>query len=277
MKTRNTIHRASIRPSWMTGFTVLAGLVICGLLLGIGKLRELYLEQCVLRDFDRQITIHTGEMVRAEVIAGIMGLKPGVNLAEIDYAKKRADVLKAIPNLRNIRFHRQLPDGLTIDAEERIPVARLLLKNQSKNTGMVVDSEGIAFRYFKKTQLLPIIREAGPRATPLGLRVTDAARAAIVLIDTMHDPEFQSLGLLEIDATHPDYLLVTVNTGLNYSLLKLAWEGMFARPTPASHTALTRQLVHFKQALASPVGSSATLWNATEPGRVYAKPKGRFR
>lgn len=254
---------------------VVAGLLLAGLFIGYEKLRGLWLEQAVIRDMDRQVAIASGKMVKAEVIAESFGLRPGANLALIDYRQKREETLATIANLKDLRVRRHLPDRVSIDFEERVPVARLGLKGQRKDTGNVVDADGVVFRCFRNTQLLPIVREGARASAVVGKRVASRTRAALKFIDVCHNPEFQEIGILEVDTSNPDYLLATINAGMNYTRLKLAWEGM-DNPSPASDAALHRQLTHLKQAIASGIGSNAVIWNATEPGHIYADTKGKL-
>lgn len=274
MKT-NKIQHSGKRITRVTVTIILAAIALICLFLGFEKLRDLWLEQCVIRDMESQVVINAGKMVNAEVIAEKFGLKPGANLALIDYRRAREETLGSIANLRDIRIRRQLPDKITITTEERVPVARIGLRGKRKDSGRVVDADGVVFRYFRNTQLLPIIREASALGTGIGKRVPARVQAALLFIDVAHNPEFQDLGILDIDTSNPDHLSATINTGVSYARLQLAWEGMDS-VTPASRAALTRQLTHLKQAIQSQVGSNAVLWIATEPNRVYADTKGKL-
>lgn len=274
MKTNKIQHNKRKGVLIATG-VALTGILLLALFVGFEKLRDLWLEQCLVRDMDRQVTIHAGKMVKSEVIAEKFGLQTGANLALIDYQAKRAETLASIPNLRDIRIRRHLPDRVTIDIEERVPVARIGLRGQKKDAGKVVDMDGVVFRYFRNTQLLPIIRENSAPGTAIGKRVPARILSALQFIDVSHNPEFQDIGILDIDTASPDYLFATINTGSNYARLKLAWEGMDTI-SPASRASLTRQLTHLKQAIFSRIGSNAVLWNATEPGRIYADTKGKL-
>ena len=89
-----------------------------GVLLGYEKLRALWLEQCVVRNFSEQVEIVAGTMVKADVIAGEFGLKNGANLALIDFDERRRAVLKKIPNLKAVSIARRMPDKVAIVTEE---------------------------------------------------------------------------------------------------------------------------------------------------------------
>ena len=274
MKTNKIKHHGRSTTIVIVG-VILAALTIFALYIGYEKLRALWLEQCIVRDMERQVTISSGKMVKADAIAKIFGIHPGANLALIDYRKKREETLATIANLRDLRVKRRLPDCVTIDIEERVPVARMGLRGQRKTTGRIVDAEGVVFRYFRNTELLPIILESSAPGTAIGRHVSKRAKAALEFIDVCHNPEFQTIGILEIDLSSPDYLLATINTGSNYAKLKLAWDDM-DDPTPASRADLTRRLTHLKQAIGTRIGSNSEVWNATEPDCVYADTKGKL-
>lgn len=264
----------------LTGLGVaLVVATVIGLSIGYEKLHRLWIEQCEIKSMERQVSISSGKMVKADVIAGVFGLKLGANLALIDFEAKRADALSKIPNLREIRVQRHLPNRVVIDFEEREPIARLSLRGQKGASAKVADSEGVVFYCARGTQLLPIIREAASPGTAVGKRLANRAQAALRLIEACHESAFQELGILEIDVGEPDWLRATINTGSNYAQLKLAWEGMDEPATPASRTSLNRQLTHLRDAIRTHIGDGAVIWNATDlssPGRIYADTKGKL-
>ena len=254
-------------------------LVTAGLALGYDKLRGIWLEQCVIRDMDRQVSVESGEMVKADVIAENLGLRTGGNLATIDFKEKREALLRKVPNLRDIRIRRFLPDRVSVTIEERKPVARVGVLKRKTDTGKVADAEGMVFFCARGTKLLPVILEKTAPGTSAGHRLENRAQSALRLICACHDTEFQELGILDVDITHPDWLLATINTGSSYARLKIAWEGMDAPETPDSHASLVRQLTHLRDAIRTHVGDGAVIWNATDysyPGRIYADTKGKL-
>lgn len=258
---------------------VVLALVTAGLALGYNKLRDLWLEQCVIRDMDRQVSVESGEMVKADVIAENLGLRTGGNLATIDFKEKREALLRKVPNLRDIRIRRFLPDRVSVTIEERKPIARVGVLKRKTDTGKVADAEGMVFFCARGTKLLPVILEKPAQGTSAGHRLENRAQSALRLICACHDTEFQELGILDVDITHPDWLLATINTGSSYARLKIAWEGMDAPETPDSHASLVRQLTHLRDAIRTHVGDGAVIWNATDysyPGRIYADTKGKL-
>lgn len=257
---------------------VLVAITGIGIMVGYEKLRELWQEQCVIRNFDDQVTIEAGKMVKADVIAGIFGLKTGANLATIDFEERRAVALEKIPNLKNLRVSRILPDRVTIAIEERTPIARLNIRGRKADTGKVVDANGVVFFCARGTQLLPAILEPNPPGTAAGKTLGNRANAALRLIEACRESEFQELSLLDVSIAEKDYLSATLNTGTTYSTLKIAWEDM-DEATPSSRASLSRQLTHLRDAIRSRVGDGAVIWNATDfssPGRIYADLKGKL-
>ena len=274
----NRVERSGRRSAYAIIALVVIAAIATGVLLGYEKLRDMWLEQCIVRDFNEQVEIVAGTMVKADVIAGEFGLKNGANLALIDFDAKRKAILEKIPNLKAVSIARRMPDKVAIVTEERVPIARMDIHGSRKTSGKVVDSEGVVFMCQRGTRLLPVVREPIAPGTPPGRRLAGRTRAALELIETCRDGEFQELGILEVDASSPDYLLATL--GANYTKLKIAWEGMDQDSTPASRASLKRQLKHLVQAMRSRVGEDAVVWNATDfskPGRIYADTKGKLK
>ena len=91
MKT-NKIERKGKMPMVVTAIAALAllgvGTVVC-----YDKLKALYLEQCVITNLAEQVSITSGKMVKADVIAENLGLRKGANLATIDFSEKRRELL----------------------------------------------------------------------------------------------------------------------------------------------------------------------------------------
>ena len=230
------------------------------------RLVELYHEQCVITDMAEQVEITSGKMVKPDVIAENMGLRVGANLAEIDFTKKREEILKKIPTLRTISVLRILPGKVRIVAEERSPVAKLSIRGQRRTTGRVVDSEGMVFLCQRGTQLLPTISEPLPPGTQPGHHIKSRAAAAIQLIDVCRNPEFSGLGVQDVDISKADYLLATLG---DYSRLKIAWDDM-DKPSAKSRKNLEERLSLLVKAMRTPDMTGTKTWNATLPDRIFA-------
>ena len=243
-----------------------------GLKFGYDALRDAYLEQCVIRDLAAQVEITSGKMVHPSTIAEEFGLKAGKNLATIDFTKKRDEVLAKIPNLRAIHISRYLPSKVVIDAEERVPIAKMGIRGQKGVTGRVVDTEGVVFICQRGTQTLPTIVETQTPGTRPGQHVTNRTRAALRLIEACHEPEYLELGILEVDTAKHDFLVVTLG---NYSRVKIRWEDMDGE-SPQSRTDLVKRLSLLRQAIRTKTTPETVIWNVTIPGRVFADTQGKI-
>ena len=261
----------------LVGGLLLLGILIGGLVFSYGKLRDLYVEQCEIRDMAAQVEITAGKMVRPGTIAEVFGLKVGANLAKIDFAARREDVLKAIPNLREIRITRRLPDKVFIAAEERTPIARMGFLGDRSITGRVVDADGMVFDCMRGTQTLPTIREPGKPGTQRGTFVKGRTLAALKLVEACRDPEFLELGVLEVDTSKHDFLVVTLG---NYSRVKILWDEMDESTasglTPTARKDLLSRLTLLRNTIRSKVTPDAVIWNATIPGRIFADTQGKL-
>ena len=253
------------------GPLVLAALVAVVVLLvvgalGFGKLRDIYLEQCVITDMAEQVSITSGKMVKADVIAENLGLRKGVNLAKIDFVEKRRELLARIPTLRTVSITRRLPGKVEITSEERVPIAKMGVRGARGVTGRVVDSEGMVFPCMRGTQLLPAIIEPAP-GTAVGHMLKGRSLAALRLVETCREPEFADLSMLDVDMSKPDYLLVTL--GGTYARAKIAWEGM-DDPDRNSREDLVTRLSNLRAAIRTGAAPGARIWNATLPDRIFA-------
>ena len=271
----NKIERGNRKV--LIGGLVLLGVLVVGLVISYGKLSELYAEQCEIRDMASQVEITSGKMVRPGTIAEIFGLKVGANLAKIDFAAKREDVLKSIPNIRNIRITRRLPNKVVIAAEERTPIARMGFRGDRSITGRVVDADGMVFDCMRGTQTLPTMREPGKPGSQRGTFVRGRTLAALKLIETCRSPEFLELGVLEVDTSKHDFLVVTLG---NYSRVKILWDEMDESAasglTPTARKDLLNRLTLLRNTIRSKVTPDAVIWNATIPGRIFADTQGKL-
>ena len=243
-----------------------------GLRFGYNGLRQVYQEQCVIRDMSAQVEITSGKMVHPGTIAEEFGLKVGKNLATIDFDRKRKEVLSKIPNLRTIRVTRKLPDKVIISAEERTPIAKMGIRGLRKTTGRVVDTEGVVFMCQRGTQMLPTILEPASPGTRPGQRILHRTLAALKLIEACREPEFLELGVLEVDTAKHDFLTVTLG---NYSKVKILWDEM-DESTVRAHKDLVTRLTQLRNAIRSQVTPETVIWNATIPGQIFADTQGKL-
>jgi len=236
-------------------------------------LRDVWREQCVISDVSTQVTVHDGKLVKGDVVADALGLRKGANLAEIDFTKRRAEVLSRYPAIRDLVVTRHLPDSVEISIEEREPVVRMNLKGHKGDTGRVADTEGVVFQCRRGTGILPTIRETESPGTAVGKALKGRALGALKLIEACREPELQELAVLEVDISKPDYLTVTL--GRDYSTLKIAWNGM-EEPSEASRRDLVQRLTKLRDVMRCETSAGTKVWNARDlenPNCVYADTK----
>lgn len=269
--------RQSVRGKWSVVVFCAAVMLAClliGVMVAYNKLRDLYLEQCVIVDVTRQVKISSGKMVKASLVAEEFGLRNGANLGLIDYDEKRRAILKKIPNIRSIKVTRHLPDKVTIEVEERRPEVRMNVVGQRKETVRVADADGMVFRCQRDTAMLPIVREHREKVTGIGSELKGRSLAALRLLEVAKAGDAAEgvsvkLGILEVDVSKPDYLLATLG---DYSNAKIAWDGM-DQPTEANQVNLEKRLKMLRDTLKVASRTGIRVWNATLDDRVFADRK----
>lgn len=278
--TTSTTRRAVLRPNvigdggrrrriLVTLGAILALALLAGGTWGYLRLRDLWLEQCVIDDFAAQVTVNGGKMVKPDVIAEEFGLRKGANAALIDFDTRRREILAKIPNLRDLKVTRQLPNRVTVVVEEREPFVKMNVRGGKTVTGRVADKEGVVFVCYRNTQALPTIRETGT-PTPPGKRLSQRGMAALAVAEACADPALQEVQFLECDISKPNYLLLVLS---DYSRVRLAWDGMDA-PSSRSAAALRSQLDAFASVYKSDLGHGTRTWDATIPNQISALDPG---
>ena len=266
--------------------SVAIGLLIAGVLLSLGflawgttevfgTLHRISNEQCRVSDADVDIVIVTpNRMVPPEAVIFHFGLTNGANLAEIDFAGLREKMLARIPNVRDIRIERRLPNRVTIEVKEREPIARVASTAKNSPSGLMVDAEGVIFRFARSAAVFPVVRTGPDVKIGPGERLVGRAAAALQLVETASQPDLLALNVQEVNASPKDYVMVTLG---NYSRAKVAWDRMDEN-TALSRESLQTQLRRLLRAQATGLASSTATWIVTDygtPGRVYAAENDR--
>lgn len=269
LKTQNEGKGKAIAIVSIAAAAVVA-LAICGTVTAFNRLSAICERQCCVTDAGEQVVIVTGKILKAPLFIDHFGLTNGVNLAQVPFAELRERLIRDMPNLRDIKIVRTVPNRVRIEVSERVPVVRVIGAGKNANPNYTADSEGRVFWYPRRnTTLLPIIREAKKNTSTAGARLSGMALAALRLLEEAADPEFAILKIQEVDTFKQDYLFATLGDS---SRAKIAWEDMESH-TKASQASLRRQLERLSQAMKSNVAAGAKLWNATDygvPGRIYA-------
>lgn len=268
---QNSFARAGRRgPLAWSIIAALAAALVVGGWIGCMKLHDLWIEQCVITDVARQVKVTTGANIKAGLVMESFGLKNGANLALIDFAEKRREILERIPNIRSLSVARHLPDRVEITVVERDPVAKMNVKGGKSVTGRVVDADGVVFIRQTGTNLLPTIVEPKSPYTKAGQTLSGRARAALALITACQDSEFSELNVQSVDATRADFLYAVLG---NWSFAKFAWEGMDNPPSEASAAAMRKQIMALRESKRTPAGGAVKIWNVTIPGKAFGDTK----
>lgn len=257
------------------GVALILGAAAYGLGEGYGALKSLCDEQCRVVDQNLDVVVVTpGVMVTADVVKFHFGLTNGANLAEIDYDALRDRLLRRVPNIRSLTIERRLPNRITVEVKEREPIARVVGSGRNSPVGLMVDAEGVIFRFVRSVATYPVVRLAETAEPAPGVRLEGRNAAALRLVETALRADFIALNVQEVSAAPKDYVLVTLG---DYSRAKVAWEDM-DKDTPLAGASLQRQLKRLSQAMASGLAAKGATWIATDygtPGRVYAAENDR--
>lgn len=274
-RTRDDARR--VRLAVAIGLAVLLmAAALTGFALGFRALRGLWQEQCRITDPELDVVITNNKdqdeqrrMVQPEIITFHFGLTNGANLATIPFTELREKLLGRIPNIRDLKIERRLPNRVTVEVIERDPAVRVAPLKGKADTGLVADAEGVVFPFYGNVSALPVIREASKPGTTSGKRLAGMSAAALRLVEAAAAPELAGFSVLEVDTSHTDYLLATLG---DYSRAKIAWERM-GEDSRAAHTSLTNQLTCLAHAIKTRMIAQPTLWNATgfsKPVHIYA-------
>ena len=95
----NKMIRKDRHGAWFVMGSVLVTIALIGVYLAYNRLRDVYLEQCIITDFSAQVKITEGKIVKADVIADELGLKKNANLALIDAVKQGGPGVTVLPPL----------------------------------------------------------------------------------------------------------------------------------------------------------------------------------
>jgi hypothetical protein len=273
MKKKNTLapnRKGKVIAAAIVIGLVMLALAVWGIRVAYGKLAEVCERQCCVTDSGEQVEVISGKIVPAQLIVNHFGLTNGVNLAQVPFDTLRERLLQDMPNLKDVKISRRLPNHVRVEVSERVPVVRVIGSGAHASANNAADREGVVFWYPRRdTTLLPIIRESGKNTSAPGARLSGSALSALWLLEEAAAPEFSVLKIQQVETFKQDYLFATLGDS---SRAKIAWEDM-DKDTKASRTSLRRQLKRLSQAMQSNVAAGTKLWNATDwgvPGRIYA-------
>jgi cell division septal protein FtsQ len=137
-----------------------------------------------------EIEFKTNGGISRKQAAAAAGLRPGMNLMQADLAEIR-EKLAALPRVKSVRVERRLPGRLTIEMEERLPVAWLTSRANSmgRDKRIFIDSTGVAFKceeFLRQYTVLPVIDDSALALINFGQRVeSPAALAALEVLEKL--------------------------------------------------------------------------------------------
>ena len=281
---KNKTHHAALRslhadsPAMRWGRRVL--IVTLVLLLGWGlvalsiHIKHKWNSQCTVPEVTRGISVSATEHIPAEIAREWFGLTNGCNIAEIDFDVRRQEVMRKHPIVRNLQVTVHLPNKVHINIEERVPVARINLREMKVHHGNeirelvrwdVVDSEGVFFEFARKdSEKLPAIREPIPSAR-LGEQLTGRALTALRLIELSSLRGVTASPLPEVSTENNTYLKITTQ---DYNTLLIAWR-IIDDPANPEQPALTRILTNFQLLMNQNLYTGNRTFIVEEPSRIY--------
>ena len=261
---------------FVVAFTVV-GAALWGTWIGVCKLRDLWIEQCVVTDVKSQVSVSATAHISEDIVREWFGLTNGCNLALIDFGAIRKRVLKDYPIVKDLSVTRHLPNRLEVALLEREPVARVNLKRTTvKRNGRdmafatwdVVDIDGVVFDSSKKdTQTLPVIIDSSPSA-PRGGRLEGHAMSALRFIEIANRENLPYLQNPEISISNAVNMMVTLR---NYSHVQIQWR-MLDDPSDPAQPTLTKTLVEINKAINENLNAERGTFIVVEPGRFSHLP-----
>ena len=233
-------------------------LLAWGLVWGYKRLKRYYLEDSGLFVL-RKIDIQAGVTITSDLVREHLKLREGMPLFAGDLAERRKKYMADAPTIHSLTITRILPDRISVTLVEREPLARLALQP------LTVDRNGCVFVRYYGIETLPSI-SGYPSSYKPGTQVTGMTWAAIELFDLLKNHTLP-LQIVDVDVSHEDYLDCIMS---DQRRVKLAWPGMGTNDA-RSNRMLLAQLNGLATAMNSARGQGRGNWDATLPGRAYAR------
>ena len=183
------------------------------------KLGDILKAQCVVENVlnPEQIRITTTPHISAALVRELFALTNGCNLATMDFAEKREEILHTHPLIKTLSVARRLPDKLEIIAEERTPIARINCSEDVFKTSKgetvrrqrwdVTDEEGVVFKFkLGDSAMLPRIVWGAHTPAKVGDTLSGHALSAVRLAEINARKEFPNFRLDKIDVSGNTYM-----------------------------------------------------------------------
>lgn len=130
---------------------------------------------------------HSNGGIAAQQAAAAAGLRGDMNVMGLDLASIRSRLME-LPRVKGVNVQRRLPDRLSIELEERLPVAWITSVNNGieQRNRIFVDNAGVAFKceeLLREYMALPVINCAVLPVVTLGHDVEcEAVKSSLALL-----------------------------------------------------------------------------------------------
>jgi len=168
----------------------------------------------------QKLDIHVeGATITAAHVREYMRIAEGTNLFSSQLNSLRSDFLRKAPIAKSVKIQRHLPDTLTIEVVERIPVARL-----GRWGSLAVDREGYVFNLRAGGRDYPVITGYADNGMKPGARVDQTAMNAIEIVDICNRSKLgEQVKIASMEVGAKDHLELYLTAGEH---IKIAWENM---------------------------------------------------
>ena len=206
------------------------GLALC-LLLAIWQ-RKRAARRAFLANPDFAITnvvVRGNRSFSPEDIRKLASVEIGRSFYAYDLPKVRAATLRRAPALRDVALTRILPGTLVIEVAERVPLARVSLRNHLRT----VDENGIVFyvhadRAADGVNDLPVILNEELAALDPGLKANDKVCQVLRVLKIFNGIRVP-FGIQFIETSDSNYLIL--HTLRNGPVLRIPWAGLTTSDT----------------------------------------------
>lgn len=171
----------------------------------------------------RKIAISTTGTLTESHFREYAGISEGQNLFQIDIDHVARAIAKT-PRVRSVQVRRILPDTLSIEVEERKPIARVAEGAGGLPTG--VDREGVVLgpNFGRGLPIISGLQEKG--LAPGSIIREPAVLDALHLLESVEQMKLGALvNIQAVGVSHPDYLDVALASGARVQLGRdrIAW------------------------------------------------------
>lgn len=186
-----------------------------------------------------QFEFKTNGGISAREVTAAAGLRPDMNLMDVDVAAIRSRLME-LPRVKRVDIERRLPDKFSITLEERLPVARLIsvskdrVVNIEQREGLFVDRDGVAFKceeLLREYVALPVINAVDQSSITVGREVpSPGVKSALTLLEAFRARSWASpCSVRGIEIINDWTISVETETGAQFVFHPLDLESQLSR------------------------------------------------